>query len=61
MGHLMEIGKLMFVFAVFGWQGLLLAVIAAVFAIRGIESLSYVANYCLACPTHVKFPLTVPV
>lgn len=51
----------MCVFAVIGWQGLVLAVIAAVFAIRGIEGLSYMAHYCLARPTHVKFPLTVPI
>lgn len=46
-GHLMEAGYLVLVWAVYGWQGLAVAIAAAVIALRAIESMFYIAHFGL--------------
>ncbi|OAN80813.1 hypothetical protein A8B78_10585 [Jannaschia sp. EhC01] len=46
-GHILEVAYLLFAALVFGWVGLLVAVVAALIAMRAIESISYIAHYGL--------------
>lgn len=54
-GHVMEAAYLLGSFILFGWTGLLVALAAALVAIRAIESMFYMAHYGLVRVPHEPF------